>query len=282
MAPHPAQSLLVRESRITPGVCPRSLTGEPLEPCSCQLAGDAFLLRGLGDHYFHYRKDHGLTVERGPGAVVAEEGLWLAGSVYAAIASLNGLMPLHASAVAFAGRVFAFTGPAGAGKSTLIAALGQHDLPMFCDDTLVLDLSDPARIICLPGHKRLKLSDEALRLTGADRQEAVGGETAKFYARPPAGDVAEALPLAALVFLDDGEPAHFAAVSAGDRLGLLQDDHYTRWIHLAATGSGRVAQFDRMARMARQVAMARFVRPRDSSLFARDAALAARYVRELP
>ena len=60
------------------------------------------------------------------------------------------------------GEVFAFAGPSGSGKSTLIAALGQLGLPMFCDDTLVLDLGEPDIVICLPGHKRLKLTPEAL------------------------------------------------------------------------------------------------------------------------
>ncbi len=66
------------------------------------------------------------------------------------------------------GRVFAFAGPSGAGKSTLAAGLGQRALPLLCDDTLLLDLSDPPDIWCLPGHKRLKLTAAALALTGPD------------------------------------------------------------------------------------------------------------------
>ena len=33
-------------------------------------------------------------------------------------------------------------GSTGAGKSTLVAALTRRGLPMFCDDTLVMDLSE--------------------------------------------------------------------------------------------------------------------------------------------
>ena len=167
-----AQHLMERETRVALGTVPHALFGDPIDPTSWQVLGDRFLLRGEGDHYFHYCIGEGITVERGADADLSEESLWLNGSVYAAIASLNGLLPIHASAVAMGGRVFAFTGPAGAGKSTLVAALGDRGLPMFCDDTLVLDLSDPDRIICLPGHKRMKLRPDALELTGAARQES--------------------------------------------------------------------------------------------------------------
>ena len=113
----------------------------------------------------------GITSSGASDVDLSEESLWLNGSVYSAIASINGLLPIHASAVAHDGRVFAFTGPAGAGKSTLVAALASRGLPMFCDDTLVLDLSDPERIICLPGHKRLKLRPGCAR---TDRRPAPG------------------------------------------------------------------------------------------------------------
>lgn len=278
----PSQTLMARETRTRLGVVPHRLNDRPLGVCGWQLVGDAFLLRGEGEHYFHYRKGEGVTIERGPGAVIEEEGLWLAGSVHAAIASINGLLPIHASAVAFGGRVFAFTGPSGAGKSTLIAELGQRGLPMFCDDTLVLDLSDPDRVLCLPGHKRLKLTDEALALTGAVREEPVGGDTPKHYARPPAGDVDTVLPLDTLVFLEEGEPARIVASGGSEAMRMLRDDHYTTWLFHAATRPDRASEFARLARLARQVSVARFIRPRDPARFGDDAALVDRYVRQQP
>jgi len=131
-----AELMLERETRVTYGPVPHSLSDERLEESSWQLRGDHFLLRGEGDHYFHYKRGRGVRVERGAGAELADEQLWLNGSVYAAIASINGLLPIHASAIAYHGKVLAFTAPAGGGKSTLVAALGDHGFPMFCDDTL--------------------------------------------------------------------------------------------------------------------------------------------------
>src|SRR4051812_38856955 len=115
--------MMERETRVTHGTVPKALLREPVGEMSWQMQGDCFLLRGAGHHYFHYRKGHGITVERGPDADISEESLWLNGSLYAAIASMNGLLPIHASAVAAGGQVFAFSAPAAGGKSTLAAAL---------------------------------------------------------------------------------------------------------------------------------------------------------------
>lgn len=285
MPPTPAQRLMARETRVRFGPAPRALDDEPEVPeLNWQLGRDRFLMRGAGSHWFYYCRGEGITVERGPGARIEDEALFLRGGVYAAIASINGLLPIHASAVAHGGMVHAFTGPAGAGKSTLTTALGAHGLPMFCDDTLVLDLSDPDRIWCLPGHKRLKLTEEAIALTGARQQEKVSELVDKFYALPPAGDVAEVLPLARLVFLEEGARAEILPVAGAERLMRMRDEHYTAWMFAAARRTGEGSQWDsarqfaHFTRLARQIEMARFVRPRDTSRFQEGVALAAEYV----
>ena len=273
-----AELMMQRETAVQYGPVPHSLSGEPLAEMSWQMLGGAFLLRGEGEHYFLYRKGDGVTVERGPHADVSEESLWLNGSVYAAVASLNGLLPIHASAVAHDGRVFAFSGPAGAGKSTLVAALGRHGLPLFCDDTLVLDLSDPERIVCLPGHKRLKLRPDAIGLTGAMPQEKVSKTVDKHYALPATGEVGVALPLGELIFLEERPEPAIMPITGAERLVRLQDDHYTARLFDSARKFDRAAQFAHLARLARQIAMARFVRPLDRDRFDEGVALAARHV----
>lgn len=240
--------------------------------------GDQFLLRAMGEHYFYYRVGQGITIERGSGADLSEESLWLNGSVYAGIASLNGLLPIHASAVAFDNSVFAFTAPAAGGKSTLVAALASHGLPMFCDDTLVLDLSNPDGITCLPGHKRLKLTPDAVELTGARPEEKVSTTVDKFYAVPAAGDVGVALPLAELIFLEEGRGPAITAISGSDRFVRIQDDHYTAHLFAGARQFDRAGQFAHLSRLARQIRMATFLRPRDKSRFHEGVALAAQYV----
>lgn len=274
-----AEATIEREMRVTYGDAPKTLRDEPLAEMSWQMLGDSFLLRGEGHHYFHYRKGEGITVDRGPDADLSEESLWLDGSVYAAVASINGLLPIHASAVAHNGSVFAFTGPAGAGKSTLVAALGKLGLPMFCDDTLVLDLSDPARIVCLPGHKRLKLRPDAVNLTGTTPLEAVSKTVDKVYASPSGGDVSDPLPLGELVFLEEGDQAVIEPIIGAERFVRTEDDHQNAWLFAGARRFDPLAQFAHRARLAQQIRMARFSRPMDPSRFQGGVALAAKYVR---
>jgi hypothetical protein len=276
----PAELMMERETRIAFGSVPRQLFGSPLPETNWQMRGDEFLLRGEGDHYFHYRRGQGITVDRGADADLSEESLWLNGSVYAAIASINGLLPIHASAVAHKGRVFAFTGPAGAGKSTLVAALGTRGLAMFCDDTLVLDLSDPDRIVCLPGHKRLKLRADAIALTGATPQERVSTTVDKLYAQPAAGDVGVVLPLTRLVFLEQGSEPRITEISGAERFVRIEDEHQTTQLFAAARRHDRASGFEHRARLARQIDMARFERPMDPARFGEGIDLCAAYVVE--
>jgi hypothetical protein len=267
-----------RETRTALGTVPHSLFGKPLVEKSWQVRGDEFLLRGEGRHYFYYRVGHGITVERGNCADLSEESLWLNGSVNAAIASLNGLLPIHASAVALDDRVFAFTGPAGAGKSTIIAALGARGFPMFCDDTLVLNLDQPDRIMCLPGHKRLKLTPEAIKLTGVASFERVSLTVDKLYAAPAAGDVGRSLPLAKLIFLEEGSQPAFTPISGAERFLRVQDDHQTTVLFFAANSYDRTDQFAHFSRLARQIEMVRFSRPRDISCFHEGISAAVQYL----
>jgi hypothetical protein len=271
--------LLAHEARVAYGPVPHALAGTAVADGNYHLAGDCFLLRtGEGLNYF-YRKGQGVTIERAPGFDFQAEGLWLNGSVYAAIASINGFKPIHASAVALDGKVYAFTGPSGAGKSTLIAALGARGFPMFCDDTLVLDISDPACLICLPGHKRLKLTPEALVLTGAAQEEKVGPAIDKFYALPAAGNVGMLLPLAELIFLEEGPELALEPIMGAQRFARLKDDHYTDRLFELACQSDLAGQFALQGRLASQIAMSRLVRPRDADRFAEFVTLVANHIK---
>jgi hypothetical protein len=268
-----AIALLEREAALRPGEVPAQLGGREVLPGRYRIAPGEFLLRtdtGLG---FHYRRGAGVTLAQTRDAAPGEIELWHHGSVYAAVAAINGLMPLHASAVAHDGRVFAFSGPSGAGKSTMAAGLGRLGLPLFCDDTLLLEISDPYEVWCLPGHKRLKLTEEALTLTGATGRETVGAMIDKRYAEPPRGTIAEPLPLAELIYLEDGPDCAFRPILGGERIARLNDDHYTAEFYAIAQTLDLPARFARFAQLAPQIAMTAFVRPFDAARF--DASVSA-------
>jgi hypothetical protein len=264
---HPGPALLAHEARVAYGPVPHVLDGQEMAPGSALLRGESFLLRTISGYGFHYRKGHGVTVERDPGADPAEESLWLNGSVYAAIAAIHGYLPFHASAVAWQGKVYAFSGPSGAGKSTLAAALGQHGLPLFCDDTLVIDISDPDRVLCLPGHKRLKLTSDAIGLTGALAQERVSAMVDKNFALPPAGTLRAVLPLGGIAFLEEAPELAVEPIIGAQRIVRLNDDHYTADLFAQARGEGPSDRFARIAALAARIPMTRLARPRSAADF---------------
>ena len=270
--------LLERETRVSYGTVPTHLFDSPLSGMCWQMGEEEFLLRAEGDYYFHYRRGEGVIVHRGANADVSEESLWLNGTVYSAIASMNGLFPIHASAVAHDGRVYAFTGPGGAGKSTLVAALARYNLPMFCDDTLVLDLSCPDQVSCLPGHKRLKLREDAFALTDAAREEEVSRTYEKNYAAPSAGIVENALPLGELIFLEEGPDVVLTQLAGSERFVRLQDDHQTAYLFEAARRFSRGDQFAHRARLAKQILMSCFQRPFDVARFSEGLAFIAQHI----
>lgn len=271
--------MMKHETRLREGQVGSELGGMTVTGGKYWLHQDSYLMHTESGFRFFYRKGEGITVQRPAQWSDDEQFLWLNGNVYAAIACINGLYPVHASAVACNGKVYAFTGPSGAGKSTLIAQLTRHGLPMFCDDTLVLDLSQPDQVLCLPGHKRLKLLPDALELTGARPTGLVPTTIPKFYADPPGDRIADPLPLAELCFLENGDPARIEPLRGAEKLIRLQDDHYTTDLFMAASRPDRVARFRQLAQLAKVIHLSRFVRPRDSGRFALDAALAERHVK---
>jgi hypothetical protein len=277
----PAQimQLMARETRPRPGGVPRTLGGAPIPDGARRFAGGQFVLRTGTGYAYHYIPGEGVATDRSAGADPAEDELWRFGSVYAAVACLNGLYPVHASAVAWQGQVHAFTGPSGAGKSTLVAGLGQRGLPLFCDDTLLLSFDDPARIVALPGHKRLKLTDGALKLSGAQPIGPVGSDTGKSYAAPSGGDVREPCELASLTFLEPGTLAELDPITGAERFARLEDDHYTQALYLEAQAPTHAALFALRARLARQLVMARLTRPLSGDGFAKSVDLAETAIR---
>lgn len=260
-------ALFREETRVRYGPVPRMLGSVEVGPEQYVLLGDAFLMRTRDGLAFHYRRGEGVTVELSPDADPADEGLYLNGSVYAAAAVINGFYPVHASAIAYKGSVIAFCGPSGAGKSTLIAELGRRGYPMFCDDTLILSLRGKGQVLALPGHKRLKLTPAAVALTETSQQERVARTIDKFYAAPASGTVDEPLPLSCLVRLEFAEQIACETIRGGAAIRVLQEEHYTRDLYLAATRPDSATRFAQLSRIAQSVRIVRFARPCDEATF---------------
>jgi len=89
--------------------------------------------------------------------------LRLLGTVWCALCFLNGLLPIHASAVLppeghQVRDLVAFSGPPGAGKSTIIAGLMKRGWQIFADDLIAMGGAGQGNL-AYPGHKLLRLSE---------------------------------------------------------------------------------------------------------------------------
>jgi hypothetical protein len=176
---------------------------------------------------FEYRKDCGITCFCLPGTTQAEIELWHKGSVMGVAAWYNGLVALHVSAVQAGDRLIALAGDSGAGKSTLASALGRHGFPLFADDTLILDRQGEA-FVAMPGHKKLKLWDNAFDLTQAARGEQLQPGVEKFFAVNASASSAGLLPLTDIVLLveaDVPEPG-FRQIRGAEKIKRCADALY--------------------------------------------------------
>ncbi len=140
-------------------------------------------------------------------------GLPLASAVCGVVADLGqawfeqrpGSLALHCGAAALGGRLFAFTGPAHAGKSTLIARLGaEPDITLFGDDMLPLRPDGRALAMGLAPRLRLPLPPAA---TPAFRAHVKAhtrlADAAYAHVMPPSlAPHGVELPLSGLVVLD--------------------------------------------------------------------------------
>ena len=271
-------ALMGRETVAREAVLPAEVDGEPFPDDGWRFGPDwfAFDVPGLR---FLYRRGRGIEWQCFDESHRGDVPLYLSGSVYSAVASLNDLVPLHVSAVLHDGRVHGFGGPSGAGKSTLVAALTNEGFPLVADDTLLLKLNERGPPICLPGHRRLKLTRSAFLLTSAEREEIADAERDKFYAVPASLAPGELYPLASITFLEEGPETRLERLGSGARMARLRDDHYTTLMYEEAQQMTAEHRFALQARLARDIDAAVLSRPLDAESFPKAVALATRYVR---
>ena len=271
--------LLSAETQAREGETPQKLSNVLTEGAGFSLSRDAFLLSLPSGLRFHYAQGRGVCFSRSDKVADAEVRLFLNGSVYGAVAWINGFLPLHTSAIVCDGQIHAFTGESGAGKSTLSAALSARGLPLFADDVLVLDMRDKAGIMALPGHKKLKLWGDAIGMTGLQAGEQVMAGMDKYFVEPPLLDQSHPLPITDLYLLDDkaAQAPTLMPILGAERFTLVRSAFYRP--EFCAVLSEKLGLFSHIARLANEIAIHRFDRPRNSALFNEGADFMAKAIR---
>lgn len=262
-----------REMQTRPGDVPDSIEGSFFSDETFAISETEFVFETLDGVRFHYQLGKGLVVQmptdaqaRGIGSLAETDcELFLWGTVFGAVAWLNGLVPLHASAVDLGGRIVAFTADSGGGKSTLAAGLARLGLPHVCDDTLVISVGD--RVVAMPDAKPLKLWDDALALTATEAMRPVLSMPGKHYALPQL-KAASALPLTDLYFLEVGESVEVEPVTGSEKLSLLPWALYRNFVHAARGDRASHERF--LIAFCSQVRFWRLRRPFNSASFSAD------------
>lgn len=150
-------------------------------------------------------------------------------TVAALTLALRGGLPCHASAVEVAGKAILIAGVAGAGKSTLTAALLTRGARLIADDLTVVEGPSPDGVfVARRGRPGIRLhADTAAQLPAIDRQPIPDDDRGKWLVRPEARTGLDHVPLAGVILLDGSG----GAIDRRDRAILLGPHLFRpRWL----------------------------------------------------
>lgn len=217
-----------------------------------QLTATEFLLNIPEVARYYVAHGREVRVEIVPGVPISNISTYLLGSVFGALCHQNGLLPLHASAIACGSSVTAFLGDSGAGKSTLAALLQRRGYTIIADDICLIDPST-GRVIPVAGW--LKLWNQSLEHLGesADERHRVFSTDDKFRVfLPPSDDIPRQL--SRVVFLEkNADPAtapELSSLSLPEGVAALMDMTYA--VYIPTLTGRRPALFATCAGLLRQ------------------------------
>lgn len=239
------------------------------------LSKDAFWFESPGGVQFHYRLGGRILAYYADPALEDEFRLYLHGTAYGAVAWLNDLLPLHASAVETKGRTIALTGPSGSGKSTLAAALCRKSFNLVSDDTLVL-VPGSGGLAALPDGKPMKIWSDMLSVVGAERATPVTSVPGKHFA-PPNKSATEPARLGDLIFLEQGETCRLEPITGSAKFERLLEALYRGFVHVARGDRDHHTRL--LVEMASKVRFWTLERPRNVKDFERETAEIERLIR---
>ncbi len=248
------------EMRVRFGDVPATIADLVYEEDGFVFSRVAFLFTTDSGVRFHYAVGQGIVASL-PGPECEDDfRLYLWGTVFGAVAWLNGFFPLHASAVEVGGHAVAFTADSGVGKSTLAAALAAKGFAHVCDDTLAIVLSQGPPL-AIPDRKPLKLWEDAFALVEAERLAPITSMPGKSYAVAATRN-ADAVPLGDLIVLVDGPEIGLTPVRGAAKLDVLAEAMYRDFIRGAL---GQPSAYTRdLISIANAIGIWRLTRPRSA------------------
>lgn len=202
-APAPADVVIAVGTIDLPKPSPEAATDFRFEPDRQYLAWDA-----VGA--FLITDGRRIDVEPAPGVDDALIAFPLLGPVLALLLHRRGLLVLHASAIAVAGRSAIFMGDKGAGKSTTASAMIRAGHDLLTDDVVALDLTNPNQPMIVPGFPQIKLAADAaaaISFRDAEVRPRAHPEIDKMQHRLNGAFSGERVPASRIYMLERGEKA---------------------------------------------------------------------------
>lgn len=268
------------DATIRFGTVPEALDNVKASWADCVASRSECLISVDGVASYHIQYGHSITIERrfalSDSSRIGDIRSWLLGWVFAALLYQRGLLPLHVSAVRAPGGVWAFTGEAGEGKSTLAGYL-QHRFgcELVSDDVSAFNPISAAPII-YPGPKRLKLWADALDFLelGAKIKIRDLSGTEKFQLKADDNPVYYAPKLDGLVLLEavpNGARSDLEKLRGAEAFNACLDAIYRPLLGSCFHDPGQITKA--VASLCREVPVYRFRRPRCFDTFAENVSI---------
>jgi len=204
--------------------------------------------------------EHGRQITVDP---LAEDESMLSPSILGAAMSVilqqRGMLVLHASSVAIAGKVVAFMGGSGWGKSTLANAFHAKGYPVLTDDVLAIDMQSTPPVV-IPAFPQFKLCHDAAVALGHDTDtlKPIFPSAPKLSYKFTQGFQQTPLPLHGIYVLDKGDRHQITRLKPQDAFTELI--RHTRSPNLLSPSAFAAPHLRQCAELINSVVFSRFTR----------------------
>jgi len=206
-----------------------------------------------------------IDIEPAPGVDDALLAFPLLGPVMALLLHRRGLLVLHASAIAVAGRGAIFMGDKGAGKSTTASALIRAGHELLTDDVVALDLARPDAPMIVAGFPQIKLAADAaaaIPLGQAEVRPQVHPAIEKMQHRLHGAFSGRTVPATSVYVLERGQRADITALPGIAALpAIIKFSYVTRFGRAALPDDFAALHFRQCSAIANHVGVFRLEVP---------------------
>ncbi|QKC87218.1 serine kinase [Mesorhizobium sp. NZP2234] len=206
-----------------------------------------------------------IDIEPAPGVDDALLAFPLLGPVMALLLHQRGLLVLHASAIAVAGRGAIFMGDKGAGKSTTASALIRAGHDLLTDDVVAMDLANPVAPMIVAGFPQIKLAADAaaaISLGQAEVRPQVHPAIGKMQHRLHGAFSGGLVPATRIYVLERGQKAGIMPLPGIAALpAIIKFSYVTRFGRAALSGDFAALHFRQCSAIANHVGVFRLEVP---------------------